>query len=47
MEIEVRIDPDSVDGRAAAFIAGEARTAVAARKRFVMAVSGGGRRARG
>ncbi len=41
MEIEVLADPDSVAGRAAAFIAGEARAAVVARKRFVMAVSGG------
>jgi 6-phosphogluconolactonase len=41
METEVLADPDAVAGRAAAFIAGEARTAVAIRKRFVMAVSGG------
>src|ERR1700686_243935 len=41
METAVLADPDAVAGRAAAFIAGEARTAVAIRKRFVMAVSGG------
>ena len=41
MEIEVLADPDAVAARAAALIAEEARTAVAQRKRFVMAVSGG------
>jgi 6-phosphogluconolactonase len=41
MEIEVLAGPDAVAGQAAAFIAGEARAAVAARRRFVMAVSGG------
>jgi 6-phosphogluconolactonase len=41
MQIEVLADPDAVAARAAALIAEEARTAVAQRKRFVMAVSGG------
>jgi len=41
MEIEVLGDADAVATKAAAFIAAEARTAVAARGRFVMAVSGG------
>jgi len=41
MEIEVLDDADAVAMKAAAFIAAEARTAVAARGRFVMAVSGG------
>ena len=41
MQIEVLVDPDAVAARAAALIAEEARTAVAQRKRFVMAVSGG------
>ena len=41
MQIEVLADPDAVAGRAAALIAEEARTAVAERRRFVMAVSGG------
>src|SRR6478672_4170381 len=41
MQIEVLVDPDAVAARAAALIAEEARTAVARRKRFVMAVSGG------
>jgi hypothetical protein len=41
MQIEVLADPDAVAARAAALIAEEARTAVAERKRFVMAVSGG------
>ncbi|HEY6292245.1 MAG TPA: 6-phosphogluconolactonase [Terriglobia bacterium] len=41
MKIEVLADADAVAQRAAAIIAGEARTAVAARGRFVMAVSGG------
>jgi 6-phosphogluconolactonase len=41
MNIEVLDTADSVAQRAAEFIAEEARTAVAARGRFVMAVSGG------
>ena len=41
MEIEVLADADAVARKAAAFIASEARAAVAARGRFVMAVSGG------
>jgi 6-phosphogluconolactonase len=41
MQIEVLVDPDAVATRAAALIAEEARVAVAQRKRFVMAVSGG------
>jgi len=41
MQIEVLADPDAVATRAAALIAEEARIAVAQRKRFVMAVSGG------
>jgi 6-phosphogluconolactonase len=41
MKIEVLADADAVAREAAAFIAGEARTAVAARGRFIMAVSGG------
>ena len=41
MKIEVLADADAVARRAAAYIAGEARAAVAARGRFVMAVSGG------
>jgi 6-phosphogluconolactonase len=41
MKIEVLADADEVARRAAAVIAGEARSAVAARGRFVMAVSGG------
>jgi len=41
MEIEVLADADAVAKKAAAFIAEQARTAVAARGRFVMAVSGG------
>lgn len=41
MNIEVLNTPDTVAQRAADFIAAEARTAVAARGRFVMAVSGG------
>jgi len=41
MEIEVLVDADAVATKAAAFIAVEARAAVAARGRFVMAVSGG------
>ena len=41
MQIEVLENADAVARRAAAVIAAEARTAVAARGRFVMAVSGG------
>ncbi len=41
MKMEVLADPDAVARRAAAIIAAEARTAVAARGRFVVAVSGG------
>jgi 6-phosphogluconolactonase len=41
MKIEVLADVDSVARRAAAIIAAEARSAVAARGRFIMAVSGG------
>jgi 6-phosphogluconolactonase len=41
MNIEVLADAESVAGRAATVIAAEARMAVAARGRFVMAVSGG------
>ncbi len=41
MNIEILADADAVALRAASFIAGEARAAVAARGRFVMAVSGG------
>ena len=41
MKIEVLADADAVAKRAAAIMAGEARAAVAARGRFVMAVSGG------
>jgi len=41
MEIEVLVDADAVATKAAAFIAAEARAAVVARGRFVMAVSGG------
>ena len=41
MKIEIFADADSVAREAAAFIAGEARAAVAERGRFVMAVSGG------
>lgn len=41
MEVEVLVDADAVAARAAAFIASEARAAVAARGRFVLAVSGG------
>ena len=41
MRIEVLADPDAVAKKAAAVIAAEARQAVAARGRFVMAVSGG------
>jgi hypothetical protein len=41
MKIEVLADVDSVARKAAAIIAAEARSAVAARGRFLMAVSGG------
>src|SRR2546426_10701138 len=41
MRIEVLADADAVARKAAALIAEEARQAVAARGRFVMAVSGG------
>jgi 6-phosphogluconolactonase len=41
VKVEVLADADAVAARAAAVIAGDARAAVAARGRFVMAVSGG------
>lgn len=41
MKIEVLADPDAVAHRAAKLIAADARAAVAARGRFVVAVSGG------
>jgi len=41
MIIEVLDDADAVALRAAAFIAAEARAAFTARRRFIMAVSGG------
>jgi len=41
MKLEVLADDDAVARAAAAFIAGEARAAVAARGRFTIAVSGG------
>jgi 6-phosphogluconolactonase len=41
MRIDVLNDADSVARQAAVFVAAEARTAVAARGRFIMAVSGG------
>ena len=41
MRIEVFADAEAVAGKAAALIAGGAREAIAARGRFVMAVSGG------
>jgi len=41
MEIRILPDADRVASAAAAFIASEARSAIAARGRFVMAVSGG------
>ena len=41
MRIEVLADPEAVARAAATFTAGEARAAVAARGRFIMAVSGG------
>ena len=41
MQLEVLADPDAVARQAAEFIAGEARTTIAERGRFVLAVSGG------
>ncbi|HTS57423.1 MAG TPA: 6-phosphogluconolactonase, partial [Terriglobales bacterium] len=41
MKIEVFADSDAVARKAATLVAAEARAAVAARGRFVMAVSGG------
>jgi 6-phosphogluconolactonase len=41
MQVKVLADADAVAQGAAAFIAAEARAAVSARRRFVMAVSGG------
>jgi 6-phosphogluconolactonase len=41
MKIDILADADAVAKEAAAIIAGEARAAVAARGRFIMAVSGG------
>jgi 6-phosphogluconolactonase len=41
MKIDVLADPDAVAGAAVTFIAAEARAAVEARGRFVLAVSGG------
>ena len=41
MQIEIQADADEVARRAAQFIADEARAAIAARGRFVVAVSGG------
>jgi 6-phosphogluconolactonase len=41
MKIEILADADTVARRAAALVAAEARTAAAARGRFLMAVSGG------
>ncbi len=41
MVIEILSDADSVARRAAEVIAGEARSAVAARGRFILAMSGG------
>ena len=41
MKIQIDTDADAVARQAARFIAGEARTAVNARGRFVMAISGG------
>jgi 6-phosphogluconolactonase len=41
VNVEILADPDAVAHRAAGIIAGDARTAAAARGRFVMAVSGG------
>ena len=42
MEIEILPDADSVARRGAAIVAAEARAAVAARGKFIVAVSGGG-----
>src|SRR5262252_2674897 len=41
MELEILADADAVARRAAAVVAAEAREAVAARGRFIVAVSGG------
>src|SRR5689334_15956986 len=41
MKVEVFADPDSVAKKAAATVAAEARAAIAARGKFIMAVSGG------
>src|SRR5688572_25541221 len=41
MQLEILADADAVARRAAAFLADEIREAVAARGRFIMAVSGG------
>ena len=41
MKIEVLVDAEAVAQKAAAMIAAEARTAIAARGRFILAVSGG------
>ena len=41
MKIKILADADSAAREAAAIIAGQARAAVAARGRFIMAVSGG------
>jgi 6-phosphogluconolactonase len=41
MDIEILDDADAVARRAAAFVAAEARAAVAARGRFLLAISGG------
>ena len=41
LKVEVFADPEAVAAQAAAYIAGEARLAVAARGGFVLAVSGG------
>ena len=41
MDIEILDSPDAVAKRAAAVIAGDAREAIAARERFLIAVSGG------
>lgn len=40
-ELEVSADPDAVAARAAGYVAGQARAAVAASGRFIFAVSGG------
>ena len=41
MRVEVQPDAEAVACRAAAFVAGEARAAVAVRGRFLLALSGG------